>query len=182
MAFGVILGLFVSNWNEKKNIEAKVEKTLTHIVAELETNVERLDTAYVYHSRICVSIDSVLSDLPEEEFLLPVYKSNFKHYEIPGWNGVGIPGTEKIAFESAKVNGFFEEIDIEQIQDISRAYKLLESYGQLSKAPLEKFLGLGSDSKVLDIVGILELICYDVKENEKYVSKKVRDLVTKIRG
>lgn len=181
VAFGVILGLFVSNWNSKKATQANIDKTISHLRAELESNVERLASAYVYHESLCTNIDSVVGGLPEEEFLKPIFESSFKHFKIPGWKGIGIAGLEDIVFESAKVNGVFQEIDIEMIQNISRAYKVQDSYSKLSRAPLDKFLTLDSNAKVLDVVGILELLCSDIKNHEVHASEKLNEILEKIK-
>lgn len=181
VAFGVLLGLYVSNWNEKKHIQQNADRTLKHIILELEANVEKLDIAYKYHDTICINVGEYSKNLEESDYLVPYYKSEFKHFKIPGWRGTGIAGLEDIAFESAKINGVFQELDIELTQKISRAYRIKESYMKIAQAPLERFLNNNSEAKLLDIIGTIELICHDIKNQEKWSQDKINEILEEIK-
>lgn len=181
VAFGVLLGLYVSNLNEKKHIQSNVDRTLEHIIAELESNVEKLERAYNYHDTLCVNFKNYQQSIEDLDFLEPHYRSEFRHFKIPGWKGTHMAGLEDIAFESAKINGVFQELDIELTQQISRAYRIKDSYMTVAQAPLNKFIGLTTDSKVLDVIGILELMCNDITHQEKWAKAGIEKIIKEIK-
>lgn len=182
VAFGVLLGLYVSNWNDKRHVQSNVDRTLDHIISELESNVSKLERAYDYHGTLCSSIKTYKDSLGKVDYLQPYYKSKFKHFKIPGWKGSGIASMEDIAFESAKINGVFQELDISLTQKISRAYLIKDSYMKIAQVPLNRFLANDSDTKLIDVIGILEIICNDLMPQEMWSINGTKEIILEIKA
>ena len=132
---------------------------------------------------IKISFDSIRNNVLIEDVFLPYFSNNvFRHNSIPNWNGLGIPGIEDIAFESAKISGIFQKLDIEKIKLISSAYKKLTSNTELGKSLTTKLVGIDSNTKILDVIGILELLTNDVLEIEKYLKKDLDETIVKLKN
>lgn len=111
------------------------------------------------------------------------YFSNtvFRHNTIPNWNGLGIPRTEDIAFESAKIGGIFQELSIDQIKLVSNAYKKLNTNTELGRGLTTKLLGIDSETKIVDVIGIFELLTNDVLMSEIYLKKELDETIENLR-
>ena len=177
VAFGVVLGLLVTEWNSNRNTNKDIAQTMIHIVSEIEENIARLNKSIIYHDTLCYNIDNFLATIPEDEFLLPYYQTKYKHFRIKGWKGTGIASMQSIVYESAKLSGFFQEADLESIRLISKVYKVQEGYLKIGEAPIDNFMGMDSNTKLLDVVGILEILCSDIKNSEISARNMMRDLL-----
>lgn len=182
VAFGVFLGIEVSEYKSDKNMKENVAESLGLITIELQSNAARLEKSIVYHQKIKVGFDSLRKNISRENAYLPYFSNNvFRHNSIPNWNGLGIPGIEDIAFESAKIGGIFQELDIENIKLISNAYKKLNSNTELGRNLTTKLIGIDSDTKILDVIGILELLTNDVLLTEQYLKKELDETIEKLK-
>ena len=167
VAFGVFLGIMVSDWRTQKKTERNVSKTRGYIQEELNVNSQKLHIAINYHQHLKRSFDSISNQLPKNlhsEFYYA--QTEFRFNEIPQWTGLGMVGLDNIAFESAKVSGVFQEMNIEEVQKIARVYRNIEAYSEFSKKLFEKFLSIQSDTKVIDVMSIFEIMSHDVIMNE----------------
>ncbi len=181
VAFGVFLGIEVSEYKSDKKMKENVIESLGLITKELQSNSLRLEESIIYHQNIKVGFDSIRKNISMENAYLPYFSNTiFRHNSIPNWNGLGIPGIEDIAFESAKIGGIFQELDIEKIKLISNAYKKLNSNTELGRSLTTKFIGIDSDTKILDIIGIFELLTNDVLMTEIYLKKELDETIEKL--
>lgn len=181
VAFGVFLGIEVSEYKSEKKIKENVSESLNLIVKELQDNSQILEKSIIYHKKIKSGFDSLRAEIPIEKAYLPYFSNSvFKHNSIPGWNGLGIPGFEDIAYESAKIGGIFQEMDIEKIRLISNAYKKLNSNKDLGQSLTNKLIGIDSNTKILDVIGILELLTSDVLMTEKYLKSELDNSIEKL--
>ncbi|GLB47780.1 hypothetical protein [Neptunitalea lumnitzerae] len=170
VTFGVLLALFVNECNEQRKIDNNTEQTLEFIIAELHTNITKFENSVAYHTQLKKEIDSTSQHITETD-LQAIYYSNtkFKHFQLPSWKGIGIVEPDNIVFESAKMNGVFQEINIPTTQLISEAYQKMKAYDYLSENALEAFLNINSETKTLDVFRILELMKYDILNFEEYL-------------
>lgn len=182
VAFGVFLGIEVSEYKSEKKMRENVTESLTLIADELKSNSLRLEKSINYHQSIKTSFDSIRENISKENVHLPYFSNEiFKHNSIPNWNGLGISRTEDIAFESAKIAGVFQELDIERIKLISNAYKNLSVNTELGNSLTTKFMGIDSNTKILDIIGIFELLTNDVLMTEIYLKKNLEETIEKLK-
>lgn len=176
IAFGVVLGMVLNQWNNNRQVSNNTQKTKEHILSELDLNITRLEETISYHEELCISIDEFKSEIPEDEFLKPYYLTKYKHFKISGWKGPRLAGLENIVFESAKINGFFQEVDIDQTQLIARAYMQQDAYLDFSRSSINRLITIDSGTKLIDVVGTLELICSDVLNQEKYLLRNLTSI------
>ncbi|MEL6810964.1 MAG: hypothetical protein AAFP76_06475 [Bacteroidota bacterium] len=122
VAFGVFLGMYVSEYQSEKKTQVNKEKSLKFIIEELASNMDRLQKTLDYHKVMKQSFDSIDNILLQKDLEKSYYASTkFKHTQIKGWKGVGLVGYEDVAYESAKLSGAVQEMDIELINTISKA-------------------------------------------------------------
>ncbi|MBQ0734830.1 hypothetical protein [Aquimarina celericrescens] len=182
VAFGVFLGIEVSEYKSEKKMRENVSESLNLITDELQSNSLALEKSINYHQSIKVGFDSIRKNISKENAYLPYFSNDvFKHNSIPNWNGLGIPRIEDIAFESAKIGGIFQELDIEKIKLISNAYKKLDTNTELGRGLTTKLIGIDSDTKVLDIMGIFELLTNDVLMTEIYLKQDLDKTIEKLK-
>lgn len=83
VAFGVFLGIIVSNWLAQQKVDNKVKKTLSYIISEMESNSQALERASIYHSKIKDELDSAISTLDREAMSIPyVENTQFKYINL----------------------------------------------------------------------------------------------------
>lgn len=123
VAFGVFLGIMISSYQSQKKTEKNIEKSIGFIRQELKSNSEKLERSLSYHIQLKRDFDSIKKELSEDLVMENYFgQSTFRHNRIPNWNGLGTARMDNIAFESAKISGVFQEMDIEEVQAISKAY------------------------------------------------------------
>ena len=168
VAFGVFLGIYVNELQNEKRTEKEKEKSINYILEELEDNKKSLEKAIAYHESIKIEIDSIFRTLDEKD-LYVTYLGNkiIQHNEIKGWNGVGIATLENTAFEAAKISGIMKEYGIELIRYFSKIYNHQEAYSKFGNTILTKMINVNSSTKVIDVVGSIQLMTSDVLNYEK---------------
>ncbi|MTI41213.1 hypothetical protein [Fulvivirga lutimaris] len=170
VAFGVVLGLYLSEQNAQSKTNENTKVALNYIVQELRANRELLIQAKEYHKKISVEFDS-LSKTATAADLEQVYYTNdkFKHFKLPGWQGVGTAKVKSIIYESAKLSGVLQELNITTIQNIAEVYETLDSYKNLSKTAMDGLLNVGASTKVADVFRVFELMKYDIQSFEGFL-------------
>jgi hypothetical protein len=105
-----------------------------------------------------------------------VYYTNtkFKHFNLPGWKGLGTAYPETIIYESAKISGVFQELNITTIKRIASIYKGLEMYSKFSQSQLDQLLAINSETKVIDVYRLIELIKFDMLNFEKALLNELK--------
>lgn len=177
VAFGVMLGIYVSEWKSVRKLKENASQSLSNIIIELETNSENLESCITYHTEIKENLMSFTEPLKEQELLEPYFENKHLHFtKIKDWKGVNLPKFESIAFESAKMNGVLQHIDIEQVQLIAAAYEQIDFNKEFGQSLFDKMINMSSSTKVIDALGMIELLSYDILNCEK----KLRSDLTKI--
>ncbi len=176
VAFGVYLGVFVSERNVQKKIDENTERSLTFIIEELDSNIDQLNNSIEYQTKIVSSLDSITQNL-EDSDLEMIYYSNrkFRFNELPNWRGLGFSSLENISYESAKINGVIAELNINTTRMIARAYHNQQAYTEFSKKVNNKLLEIDSNSKIIDVLGIFELLKYDVLSTEQWLLNQLKE-------
>lgn len=183
VAFGVFLGFMVSEWNDDRKTQKQLDRALEFVYEEMGNNCKTLINAIEYHEKIKHGLDSMIHELPENS-LDSIYIDNslFDFNEIPGWKGVRTAGLDNTGFTSLQLSGLLQEMDIREVQTLSKAYKYLDFYSDFSQTPLERLVGMNSTSKVIDVIGALQLLTGDVLGTEKnlkgLLEKTLKELKT----
>lgn len=181
VAFGVFLGVYVSEWNFQKKTDANTEKTLNFIVDEISVNITKLETSIDYQEDLIKSIDSLIALLNKDDFEAIFYRNKkFKFNKLPNYQGLRFSNLENIMFESAKINGVLQELNISTTQLIARLYQKQEGYKSFSTQVNSKFLNINSESKVVDVLSIFELVKYDGLSTEKWLLDELKNTKEKL--
>lgn len=168
VGFGVFLGIYASEWQSNKKIKETKEKSIAYILKEVEVNQANLLKRIEYHEMIKVRFDSMRETISEEDILKPYLENKkFRHQNIPGWTGMGLPDFEDVAFEGAKLTGIIQEYNIELTQEISKVYKRQEFTSEIGKSILDKALNINSSTKTSDVIGVIELLTTDFVNGER---------------
>jgi len=88
-----------------------------------------------------------------------------------------LPAYETISYEGAKINGLFQELEFETVQLIASAYKQITSNKEFGNSLLTRFLQTSSETRVLDIVGSVDLLCTDVLTNEALLLQRLEEKI-----
>lgn len=167
VAFGVFLGVYYSNLNAAEKTDKEKEKSISLIVQELENNQRLLLKDIEYHEGIKEALDSIFPSLSEEDLYTNFLQSSFKHEAIDGWKGFVYSRLQQTAFESAKTTGIIREFDLELVQKLSNIYHFQNTYIGFGESILDKAFQTNSDTKVVDFIGIIQLMTSDLLSAEK---------------
>lgn len=168
VAFGVFLGFYVSEWNSQKRNFENIEKSIRYITDEISGNITKIENSLDYQSKLILKIDSMKNLLNKDDLDRIYYKSEiFRINKIQNFKGLQFPNLENIMFESSKINGVFQDMNITTAQKITSLYKKQDSFIDFTEKVENKLLNLSSESKVVDVVGLVELLKYDGINFEK---------------
>lgn len=174
VTFGVFLGMYVNELQNDKKIHREKEKSIHHIVLELENNKKNVEEAITYHQSIKTEIDSIVQTIVKED-LFKTYVGNtiFRYNRIKGWNGVQLANLESIALDGAKISGIIKEYDIEIIKSISKVYSLQEDYSEFGVSIRNKMINLNASTKIIDVLGAIQLMTTDLLVYEKKLLNEI---------
>ncbi|WP_299256934.1 hypothetical protein [uncultured Aquimarina sp.] len=175
VAFGVFLGIYVSEQENKKKIKGEREKSVNYILEELNDNKNSLEKSISYHQLIKIQIDSIVPTFNEKD-LYEAYWGNkkFKHNQIVGWNGIRLANLEDTAFEGAKISGIIQGYNIELIHNISKIYNQQKKYTEFGTSIFNKMININSSTKIIDIFSSIKLITTDLLLNEKQLLDNIK--------
>ncbi len=182
VAFGVFLGIYASEWQNQKKVSENKNKSLRYILLELTNNKEKLQKSIKYHEIIKVNFDSIGKTLSEKDVLIPYFENKkFMHNRIKNWQGIGLPDLEDVAFEGAKIIGITQEIEIELINSISKAYKLQKVSSEYGKSILDRVVNINSSSKTIDVIASIRLLTTDYLTYEKLLLIQTEKTIAEIK-
>ena len=182
VAFGVFLGIYVSNLQNEKKMESEREKSITYIIKELENNKKNVEKSIEYHQLIKSNLDSLVSNLTEKDvFENYIGNKKFRHNQIKGWNGVKLADIENTAFEGAKISGIIKEYDIELIQCISKTYNRQEKYSEFGNLLFDRMGSINSSTKIVDVLGTIQLMTTDLVLFEKQLLEEIESTQNEIK-
>ncbi len=186
VAFGVFMGILVSEYKAETKIKKNIESSISLIINEMESNIKNIDRAIQYHTHIKKGYDSLIVNMTEDIVYTSYFTNHkFRAEHIPGWNGLwngtGSLEIEDIAFESAKTGGIFQNMDIHQIELISSAYRKLHNHSEFGNLINSRYMGMDSETKVMDVVGTLQILTNDFLSNEIFLKTELEKTVEQLR-
>jgi len=176
VAFGVFLGIYIGEQNNQQKTDKNVINALTQIMSEFDLNSKKLESSINYHEKVSVEIDSATKSLDEIDYETLYYKNNkFQFIELPSWKGVGTASLSHSVYESAKIGGVFQELNISTINLISSVYEYQKTYSDFTKSTIDKFISFNSNTKTVDVVGTLRMLTkYDIAQMEKNLQNEIK--------
>lgn len=172
VAFGVFLGIIVSEAIATNKQNNQTEKSIDYIVKELKRNQEALESSIVYHEKLKISFQELTKDVTEEELQEPYFKSRFAPFnKIEGWKGPSIPKMQNSMYEAAKTANIFQNLDLENLQAVSRIYVRINGFNDFLSIWWNRFMMLGADTKTMDVFINFNILFSDILESEKNLSK-----------
>lgn len=120
---GILLALQVSNWNEKQKLDSEEQKTLISLRSELEENIIKFDSIYMYH----IVRDSVLNRLIDLDPKLESFDSQDSLIKKADWSWTFNPsrGVYNSIINSGKIElikDYKLKIKIAKLKDIIDDY------------------------------------------------------------
>ncbi len=176
VAFGVFLGVYLGEQKEQKKNETNTYNAYTEIISELKSNAKRIEDVISYHEQIAIELDSATRALSPEDYALEYLfnKDKFNFTKIPSWNGFKTARLSKTFYESAKISGVFQDLNINTIQLIASIYEEQDNYLIFSKQSFNKLVDMDSDTKIIDLIGQLERLSkFDIYQIEKYLLTRI---------
>lgn len=174
VAFGVFLGIYVSESRTKHLAKKKKETAISFILNELDENIKNLSQAIEYHETIRNNLNESTNHLDEKTIYSSYFsKTHFHITQIKGWRGLGLSKLDNIAFESAKLNSILQDVNISDLQLISNAYKQIEFLDKFGKSLFDKFINMDTSTKIIDVIGMLELLTTDILNSEKRLKEEL---------
>ncbi len=176
VTFGVVLGLVLTQHNSQKNTNKNTIAALNQVVEEIEANIHKFEESLEYHKKVSIQIDSVLPTVNPKDYEKKYFNyMDFRFNELKGWNGLSTVDYENVVFESARINGVFQELNIETIKLISEAYSQMDIYNEFKKIYWNKFFSLDSKTTVFDIIQLL----YIMKNDITHLENQTLDILNK---
>ena len=176
VTFGVILGLLLTQYNSQKKIDRNTKTALYQIIEELDSNILKFEKSIEYHMKMAIQIDSAYHTIKPEDLEKKYYSYNkFKYHKLNGWFGIRTVDYDDVIFESAKINGVFQELNIETLKTISQAYSQMQNYDDFKKTFWDKFLSIDSKTTVMDIFALLNTMKSDMINFEGQTLKIIKE-------
>ena len=182
VAFGVFLGSYANERQNEKKSNRNKEKAIENIISELENNKEKLENTIEYHQSIKIYFDSIIPTIPEETYKeLFIKNKGFEYYKYKAWKGKGFAEFEITAFETAKMSGTLQNMDIQLLQNISYIYNQIEIVSDFEKMISNRMTKVGYDTKILDVMMSIGVITGDNLLMEKRLIKKIEKSIINIK-
>jgi hypothetical protein len=182
VAFGVFLGSYANEKQNDKKINKNKAKAIEIIISELENNKEKLENAIEYHRSFKVYFDSIVLNIPKETYKeLYITSKTFRYSKAKEWKGFGFANFESTAFETAKMSGTLQNMNIQLLQEISNIYNLIKYLEDHEKKITDRMYEGDYNVKVFDVIMNVSLIIGDNFILEKNLEKKLEESIKKIK-
>ena len=176
VAFGVFLGIYVGNKNTQRKTDVNTRNALIQIVSELETNAQKLEEAIAYHKTIGANLDSITNELSPDDYKKLYFENEkFNYNSIPGWTGIGIADIDKTIYESVKLSGIFNELNVSTIHLLSGIYEYQDFLSDFNRRFLYKLMDINNSTTTYEAIVIIHSIARgDVAKNEIKLLKRIK--------
>tara|TARA_R110002124_G_C8787779_1_gene501325 strand:- start:116 stop:751 length:636 start_codon:yes stop_codon:yes gene_type:complete len=125
IVFAVVLGFIVNEWREDVADRRAAEIAMGRVVAEMESNIARLDAVAGYHEAVVERIQVRLAEIEAA----PMTGRSALFDELPQImpRGINAPGLTRFAWEHAQQHGHLDVLPYENVSEVARVYTLQES-------------------------------------------------------
>ena len=178
VAFGVFLGSYANEKQNERKINRNKEKAIENIISELENNKEKLENAIEYHKVLNVYFDSIVTTIPKKSLKENYIESGkFRYTNAKEWEGIGFATLESTAFETAKMSGTLQNMNIQSLQEISHIYNRINSLEILDKKITESMYEGDYNMTIFDVIIKFSPIIGDNLNKEKYLKKRLEESI-----
>ena len=154
VAFGVFLGSYANEKQNENKVNKNKEKAIENIISELEYNKEKLEKVIEHHKKLKVYFDSIVPTIPKESYKERYFESKrFKYFKAKEWKGFNFANFESTAFETAKMSGTLQNMDIQLLQEISYIYNQIKYLENIDKKILDRMYEGDYERKLFDVIG-----------------------------
>ena len=125
IVFAVVLGFVVNEWREGLADRHAANAAMVRVVAEIEGNIEQLESVVDYHEAVVQRIDERLAEIA----LAPESGRGvlFDAFPVILPRGVNAPGLSRFAWDHAQQHGKLDVLPYEQVAGIARLYAMQDS-------------------------------------------------------
>ena len=181
VAFGVFLGIAVSEAVANNKQKRQTERSIVYIVKELRLNKEALETSISYHEKLKENFQQLTKDITEEELQEPYFKSRFAPFnKIEGWKGPSIPKMQNSMYEAAKTANIFQNLELEELQSVSKIYLRLNAFNEFLNIWWNRFLVIGADTKTMDVFINFNILFSDILQSEKNLKLELQNAIDQL--
>jgi len=131
IVLGVLLALGVSEWQEQRNNEARAGLALANVRAELQSNLDLLNTVYPNNSRVVENISSGQGEDAEDASIIP---------------GVQMRSS---AWQTLATTGLSNFVDYDLLIELSALYSMIDVYRQTAYSFISSNMGLAATATAL---------------------------------
>jgi len=182
VAFGVFLGSYANEKQNEKKINKNKEKAIENIISELENNKEKINNAIEYHKVLKVYFDTIVATIPKKSLKENYIESGkFRYFTAKEWKGFGFADFESTAFETAKMSGTLQNMNIQLLQEISYIYNKIKNLEILDKKITESMYEGDYNMTIFDMIGKIALIVGDNFNMEKRLKKDLEESIKDIK-
>ncbi len=181
VAFGVFLGIYVSEMKNEEKLYNEKERSIELLRSEVKHNIAELERSIKYFEMIKTNFHTATDSLTTSDLDQYLFvNTKFSTRNIKNWNGLQVANFESTAFDATKVSGAIRQFDIELIRDISKVYTFQQTTIDNGNKVLDRLINVNSTTKVSDLYNIFYLITNDLLLSEKKLLKLLIELQTKL--
>ena len=123
VVIGILVALWINNWNENRKIESNTKQSLERIKSEILSNKGKIDWVKKYHLMVKDNLEEITLPKTEEEV-----KSTLSF-----WKGLNIPRLQESSFQTAIQTGISKDMNIELLESLNELYTFQETYNEFGK-------------------------------------------------
>jgi len=120
--FAVVLGFLVNEWREDVADRRAAEAAMGRVVAEIEANIEALETVVAYHEEVVARIGARVAEI--EASPEPVEGVLYDEFPSILPRGVNAPGLSRFAWEHAQQHGRLNVLPYARVSRVARLYEM----------------------------------------------------------
>jgi len=120
IAIGVYLGFVVSNWDQNRKNQQRLESFIENIIVELNDNKEKIKHVFDYHLLLRDSSYSLLQ-LPPESIQKPKF-----------FKGLQMPRLMNSAYQTGVQTGILNDLPVNKIQSLNQLYSFQDIYNDFN--------------------------------------------------
>ena len=174
VAFGVFLGIIVSENISKNKRKKELRTSIDLVLEELNFNRQSLKNSVAYHQILEKNYHKLFSNVTGNELDTPYLKSKYAPInKIENWKGPMIPNIETSMFQSIRTANILQDLDITAIQNISKTYSALENFNQFKNKWWDRFMSLNSETKTRDFMLNFDILFSDIVASETRMIQRI---------
>jgi hypothetical protein len=172
VVIGILVALWINNWNETNKIEANTKQTLERIKNEILANQKKIDLVNSYHLMVKDTLENIHLPKTDEET-----KS-----ALSFWKGLNIPRLQESSFQTAIQTGISKDMDVDLLESLNELYTFQETYNEFGKTASSALYDkdFSSVNNFKQIAVFLHMVMSDLYYFEIGLNSRFKASLTKI--